>query len=85
MDFVDSIPIKPSHRPTRLTGEMNIKGYESLKRAGRLGLTREELAKEHGWSETHAVMAELRALYLVRKTEARRNNKVVYVVCEDAL
>ena len=69
----------PCHRPTKVTGKMNQMVMDLLAAKGLAGATAEEVDEYYGWRTASSKLAELRSIGAVRKTEARRNGKTVWV------
>ena len=80
LDFTLESGYLPCHRPTKVTGKMNLQVIELLRDRGIIGATAGEINQHFGWTTASAKLSELRSINAVRKTEARRAGRTVWVL-----
>jgi predicted Rossmann fold nucleotide-binding protein DprA/Smf involved in DNA uptake len=81
MDFLMGPCPPQSHAPTALTGQRNKNVLERVVACQQIGATADEVAQELGLicSDVSPRLAELSRLGHVRRTESRRNGKIVWM------
>lgn len=87
LDFLTSSIVPRSNAPTKLTGARNILVMNCIKQSGNFGCTTDEIAITLNARSSELILSadlgprlsELHRMNMVRKTEAIRRGKIVWV------